>query len=154
MLIVVLLSTIVKKSIALYSAALFLSVISVIITFVDYDKIRLSRDEKLSSWITPVTDVISMDPDMKDMKIFVDPTAKDIKHYQFVLADHVCFGEGTDEFPEEPFLVIAAKKTKIKNIKLPKRQDGSGYNVTEIIDVEEYGSARDKVYMCYVTGKS
>ncbi|MCR5430936.1 MAG: hypothetical protein K6E95_00085 [Lachnospiraceae bacterium] len=154
MLIIVILSMTVKKSVALYSAALFLSVISVIITFVDYDKIRLSRNEKLDSWITPVTDIISADPEMKDMKVFVDPSAKDIKHYQFVLAGHVCFGEGTAEFPEEPFLVIASKKTGIENLKLPKRQDGSGYTLTEIIDVEEYGSARDKVYMCYVTGRS
>ncbi|MCR4720439.1 MAG: hypothetical protein K5655_01810, partial [Lachnospiraceae bacterium] len=94
----------------LYIAALFLSVVSVIITFVDYDKIRLSRDEKLESWITPVTDVIRNDPALVGCNIYVTPGAKSIKHYQFMLPDHVCFSPGAKLTLDNAMVVISAKK--------------------------------------------
>ncbi|MCR5828928.1 MAG: hypothetical protein K6F93_01090 [Lachnospiraceae bacterium] len=146
MLLIVVVSLTVKKSIALYSAALFLSVISVIITFVDYDKIRLSRDEKLESWINPVTDLIRDDPLSDGMMVFVDPSAKDIKHYQFVLADHVCFGENTSLTIDEPVLVIASKKAKTKNIMIPGKKEGERYLFEEFGTDEEYADSKDRIY--------
>ncbi len=110
LIVVTLLSMITKKVYTLYIAALFLSVVSVIITFVDYDKIRLSRDEKLESWITPVTDVIRNDPALVGCNIYVTPGAKSIKHYQFMLPDHVCFSPGAKLTLDNAMVVISAKK--------------------------------------------
>ena len=148
MLITVLVSMIVKKSIALYGAALFLSVISVIITFVDYKNIRSSRDEKLMGYIEPVTDVIRNNGDLKDMMVYVDASARDIKHYQYVLADRVCFGEGTDIVPGKPFVVIAGKKTKEKKIVLPERNDETEYMLKELDDLGSFETAKDRIYIC------
>ncbi|MCR5521898.1 MAG: hypothetical protein K6F44_08365, partial [Lachnospiraceae bacterium] len=107
--VVIILSLITKKAYSLYIAALFLSVVSVIITFVDYDKIRLSRDEKLESWIIPVTDVIRNDPVLAGCNIYVTLGAKSIKHYQFMLPDHVCFSPGSKLSLDSAMAVISAK---------------------------------------------
>lgn len=120
--VVIILSLITKKAYSLYAAALFLSVVSVIITFVDYDKIRLSRDKKLMDWIFPVAQVITDDPTLADSPVYVDTGAKSIKHYQFVLYDHVCFSEGSDLSTDAANAVIASKKEYPKGFKMRELQ--------------------------------
>ena len=137
--VIIVLSLITKKVYTLYAAALFLFVVSVIITFVDYDKIRLSRDEKLMDWIAPVAQVITDDPTLSDSSVYVAPGAKSIKHYQFVLYDHICFSEGSDLSTDAANAVIASKK-----------EYPEGFKMRELISrgSSEYPrTAKDRVYI-------
>lgn len=72
-------------------------VVSITLTLVNYDRIRLSRDEILVTWTCePTALLVGLPEEATGYPILIDDSAKDIKHYQFACGDYVCTGSATD----------------------------------------------------------
>ena len=70
-------------------AGAVLSLMYVVLLFVSFFNIRLSRDEALLKWThEPAEYMISLPEEFREYPVFWDYSAKDIKHYQFQLKDY------------------------------------------------------------------
>jgi len=137
-LVIVVCSLIKRKDIPMWVAALFFTVLSVIITVVNYQKIRISRDEVLVSWTQPVSDAIRRCEAASGYRIYVDDSAKSIKHYQYNCAAFKCCGPRTVDKNEEMFIITSKKH-------FTKEFYEDDFYVFDDFDAES--SARDTVYV-------
>lgn len=103
-----------KKARAVLIAAV-VAAASLTLTVVNYDKIRLSRDETLMTWTGDISKLV-MDTGAQGMKypVLVDSSAKDIKHYQYQLKGFVCGNNDTDAAEADNSFIIAKKKYYLK----------------------------------------
>lgn len=106
-------------------------VASVILTIVNYDKVRISRDNRLVEWTQNSTDVLLDLDGFTDYPVYVDDTAKDIKHYQYVLSEYTCCSDLTDSASEDNLFIISKKKV------FPKDMYNDDYYIIDGFDYDK-----------------
>ena len=109
------------------------------ITIVTFNKIRLSRDNSLVGWTQNVSELLnSLPEEARDYPVFWDVSAKDIKHYQFLLKDFRIGSYCTKTKKADNCFVIAQKKHYLKEY-----YEDDYYS----IDSFDYENSRDMVYV-------
>lgn len=99
------------------AGALIFIVMSVTITCINYNNIRVSRDSILTTWtVEPTKKLLEVQKAGSDYPILVDTSAKDIKHYQYALGAYVCGRESTAVGEAENYFVITKKGTFRKSL--------------------------------------
>lgn len=89
---------------------------SITITIINYNKIRISRDEVLTEWTAGPSDLLEEVRSLAgEYPILVDSSAKSIKHYQFLCKEFTCGNITTAVADKDNFFVIAKKKYFIKD---------------------------------------
>lgn len=114
-------------------------VASVIIAMVNYDKARLARDEKLYQWVSTPVEILLQNGDLSEYPIYVDDSAKDIKHYQYVCAKYTCCSSLTDSSGAEEMFIISRKKN------FPRELYNDDYYILGAFDYE--GAVHDILFV-------
>lgn len=98
---------------AIISSCVF-AVLGVMIIIVNYDKIRISRDETLMKWTVESCSVLEEIAAKSDLDekypVLVDGSAKSIKHYQFICKEYTCGGNETAAAQADNMFIIARRK--------------------------------------------
>ena len=109
------------------------------ITIVTFNKIRLSRDTALVGWTENASQLLNNLPEeARQYPIFWDVSAKDIKHYQFLLKDYRIGSYCTVTKNAENCFVIAQKRHYLKEY-----YEDDYYS----FDSFDYENSRDMVYV-------
>ena len=96
---------------------LIFAILSISLTVINYSKIRISRDSVLKSWIEQPCAVLEGLTDLADeYPVYVDSSAKSIKHYQFVCKEFTLGNSLTKTAEAGNCFMIAKKKTFVKEM--------------------------------------
>ncbi len=115
-------------------------VVFLVIGVVAYNKIRLSRDEVLMEWTQePVSFMLDLPEGVRKYPVFWDASAKDIKHYQFLLKSYRIGSYCTVTSKADNCFVIAKKNHYLKEYY------DNDYYCFDDFDYE--GANRDVVYV-------
>lgn len=103
---------------SIVSSIIFI-IAGVVLIVINYDKIRISRDEILMSWTVEPCTVLEEIAEKSDIderyNILVDSSAKSIKHYQFVCKEYMCGCGQTETADDDNMFIIAKKKYFLKD---------------------------------------
>ena len=93
--------------------------LGMLLIVVNYNKIRISRDEILMKWTVEPCSVLEEIAEKSDLEtlypVLVDSSAKSIKHYQFVCKEYTCGSNETKAAESDNMFIIAKKKYFLKD---------------------------------------
>ncbi len=119
------------------------TILSVTLTIINYNKIRISRDEVLKSWIEQPCEVLEGVKELAgEYPVLVDASAKSIKHYQFVCKEFTLGSAMTKTAEAKNCFIIAKKKYFVEDF-----YDSDYY----IFDDFDYSKATKDIV--YIKGK-
>jgi len=115
-------------------------IVSTVITIICYEKIRVSRDDLLYRQTKePVELMLQLEDFADDYPVLWENSAKDIKHYQFLLKEFVIGSYCTDSSKAENCFIISRRNRFIKEYY------NKDYYIFE--DFDYAGSSKDMVYV-------
>ncbi|MBO4505351.1 MAG: hypothetical protein J5728_02900, partial [Lachnospiraceae bacterium] len=92
------------------------TILSVTLTLINYNKIRISRDEVLKAWIEQPCGMLEEVKELADeYPVLVDASAKSIKHYQFVCKEFTLGSSLTKTAEAKNCFIVAKKKYFVKD---------------------------------------
>ena len=119
------------------------TILSVTLTLINYNKIRISRDVVLKSWIEQPCEVLEGVKELAgEYPVLVDASAKSIKHYQFVCKEFTLGSAMTKTAEAKNCFIIAKKKYFVEDF-----YDNDYY----IFDDFDYSKATKDIV--YIKGK-
>lgn len=89
---------------------------SISVSIINYEKIRVSRDNVLNERTSEVYTLLSsLEEKYHSIPVIVDSSAMDIKHYQFLLNDYVLGNRFTENILSEEYFIIAKKEYFVRD---------------------------------------